>query len=300
MASELVQWDSSGGWGGGRDRGVGSSDAPVVMGVGYAGSSRYRLWEQKTGRVKAEYSQKQLEVFEKGHAAEPYIADLLRIDRGWSVQFDPKYSYRRSVECPFMLASLDGWVEIDGEFVVLEFKNVNHFSGKVDWDVVTGRVPLKYAVQIQHQMFVTGANRGFLVRLSGFDLQVIEVPRDEEFLKVLVEECRKFWWYVQADIEPPADESIETFDALCKSRKPKSMGVRHLDVDGSLAVEQAVELESQIEELTRKRQKSLSGLVQQYGDAEYLVTTDGRWFSFKAGRGGGKRVLKPHNGKVVW
>lgn len=295
--SKVVIFDQRTDWVKGRGRSIGSSDAAVILGIGYAGSSRYKLWQQKTGRDREEFSEAQQKQFSKGHAAEPYLANLLKIDHGWDVQFDPPNSFRRSIKYPYLTASLDAWMEVEGELVVLEFKNVGAYLSR-EWDVAEGKAPLKYTVQIQHQMLVTGARYGYLVALIGFEVKLIRVDRDDEFLEVLLKEYADFWSYVEKDTEPPPDDTVETFEALCRDRQVNEMEVLHLDAADSEFVESIFDIDQQIESLTKKRQAAMNRLVQRAGHAEYLVTTGGRWFSFKSRGKSTKRVLKPHKGKV--
>lgn len=192
---ELIQHDDRGKWLSGRAGSIGSSDAAVILGYGYAGSSRYALWAEKCHGMSPEVKAATLKMFEKGRIAEPYIAGLCRLERGWDVQFDPDNSYRRSLTIPYVTASLDAWMVEDNEPVVLEFKSLSSWTGR-EWDARQGKAPLKYTIQVQHQLAVTGWSRGYLVGLHGFDINVVEVKRHDDLIDAMLSEYEEFWSFV--------------------------------------------------------------------------------------------------------
>lgn len=294
--SELVAHKDRTHWLNGRACSIGSSDAAVILGYGYSGSSKYALWAEKCHGIKEPIPDSTLKMFEKGHAAEPYIAKLCEIDKGWSVQFDPRYSYRRNRKLPYLTCSLDAWMIERSEHVALEFKNISSWVAQSEWDVRSGKAPLKYTIQLQHQLAVTGWKKGYLVALVGFDIYVVEVKRHDDLIAAMLAEYESFWSHVTNKTEPKIDASEATYSALSKVHVPKPMNPKHLCDEGSAMIDLIANCEEVIETQTECRDRTLNELISVAGDADYLVTSDGQWYSFKSVRG--KRKLKPHKGKL--
>lgn len=70
-----------------------------------------------------------------------------------------------------------------------------------------------YSVQVQHQMLVSGSNRGWLVFYDSTTKELIEfeIQRDETIIKRLLAEGRKFYESVTKKIEPPKDPLRDAF-----------------------------------------------------------------------------------------
>jgi len=300
MATEssiIVKHSDQSQWLNGRAASIGSSDGPGLLGHGYAASSSwYALWAEKSKGLSPERTAETLRMFEKGKLAEPYIAGLCRLERGWDIQFDPDYSYRRNIKLPYLTASLDAWMTEEGEPVVLEFKNLSGWMGR-HWDSKSGKAPLKNSIQVQHQLAVTGWSKGYLVGLHGFDIHVVPVKRHDGLISAMLEEYSQFWAYVVGGVEPPIDDSDATHEALKRVYPVVPMDAAHLDERASGLVAEMLTLEQSIESDSRALERCRNRLVQEAEGAEFLVTSGGQWFSFKSNRGG-KRKLKPHNGKV--
>jgi putative phage-type endonuclease len=179
-----------------RRMGIGSSDAPVIMGVSPY-KTRFQLWEEKTGKVPSKETSNYIQ--QKGHDNEPRARALFEIECDIEMPADlavhPKY--------PFLRASLDGINREAG--CVLELKYV----GKEDHVLAKNekKVPEKYEWQCVHQHLVTElplVKYGSFYRPDGSkgELIVVDVPRDVEKEKVLFEEAKKFWELVQSDTPP--------------------------------------------------------------------------------------------------
>lgn len=294
--SELVRFDDRSQWLDGRACSIGSSDAPTLLGYGYAGTSKCALWAEKCHGVKPEIAESLLKRFAKGKAAESYVAKLCEIDYGWNVQFDPDNSYRRSLEVPYMTASLDGWMVLDGEHVAIEFKNISSWVASKEWDIRSGKAPLKYTIQLQHQLAVTGWKRGFLVALVGYDTFPIEVRRHDDLIDVMRAEYADFWRCVLEKRPPEVDDSDATHQALSKVYEEKPMKTLHLDDECSAMVDLIAECEGEIDRHQKLLGRTRNELITVAGDAECLITSDDRWFSFRSSRGG-KRTLAPYKRK---
>jgi putative phage-type endonuclease len=290
--STLVNFKNPDEWLAGRRGSIGSSECAILLGLGYAGSSKYSLWAEKVHGYEKPIADDMLRYFKKGKLAEPYLAGLVRLDHGWDVQHDPDYCFRRSISHPFMTASLDAWMIEHGEHVAIEFKDVSAWVGYKEWDPKSGKAPLKYTIQLQHQLAVTGWNKGYLVALCGLDTTIIPVKRHEALVEQLQLECSDFWELVEKKIEPEIDDSEATHSALKEVYKREGRSACTLSDEASGMIDLILELEASIDRDTEMLERHRNELLRMVEGAEELVTTDGQWYTFKAKRGGKRRLTK--------
>lgn len=230
MSSRRVQFPNREEWLAARRLiGVGSSDAPVILGV-----SRYKtafqLYREKIGE--AEESKSETEQMQWGKILEGPIAERYRLETGRAV-FDPReemispdgYAIEVSNEFAFMVAQVDRYTKIDNlGLVPLEIKNAHFFAGKPWLD--NQEPPIEFIVQLQHQLAVTGAPWGSMAALIGGCRFVwTDIPRDDVFIKGMIEAEYEFWIRCR-DRQPPApDGSDKTRAAIDAMFRRESSGV---------------------------------------------------------------------------
>lgn len=102
-----------------------------------------------------------------------------------------------SVALPYMRASLDG-INSDGSRIV-EIKCPSHFgTAKRNKTRVTD----EYYAQIQHQLYISGAETCvFFSYFRGDDSSIIVYP-DHTYIKELLDRCDYFYQHLEAKIEP--------------------------------------------------------------------------------------------------
>ena len=164
-----------------RRMGIGASDAPVIMGENPWKSSNYLL-EEKLGRKK-EWSGN--EATRSGQLNEPVIRQYFANKFGFEIN-------PFCIECNeinWMKASLDG-ISNTGHRV-FEIK----FGKKVYADVAkTKTVPKYHYGQLQHILAITGLS--FIDYCCGWDGEQpihLQVPRDDSYIKRLIEMEYLFW-----------------------------------------------------------------------------------------------------------
>lgn len=193
-----------------RSYGIGGSDAAAVI-----GKSPYKnnveLFDEKTGRKTAEDISDKPYV-QYGNGAEPLIRKLFALDYP---EYEVEYHENRilrSVEHPFMQASLDGELtDQEGRRGILEIKTSNILQPG-QWMKWKDQIPDNYYIQVLHYLIVTGWDfvvlRAHLRSDWGYDrrtevkhyfLERSEVEADLQYL--LSEEC-KFWEHVKTGIRP--------------------------------------------------------------------------------------------------
>lgn len=177
-------------WHAWRAGGIGSSDAPIIMGVS-PWTTVHELWRIKTKRAPAVTENYAMR---RGKALEAEARHAYEAETGHIV----RPHFRRHPVLPWMLASLDG-LDLDGQLVV-EIK----CPGDGDHGTaVLGSIPEKYIPQVQHQLAVTGAS---VLHYWSWDRRrgaLVEVAPDAAYIARLIEAEETFWGYVQRDEAPP-------------------------------------------------------------------------------------------------
>lgn len=187
-----------------RQKGIGSSDAPVLMGC-YDFKTPFQLYEEKTNPL-SEKEKGTNWAMQRGHDLEPLARAqyelLCDIEMLPALLVHPKYQYIR--------ASLDGYNAEANR--VLEIK----CPGAKDHQTALKekRVPEKYYAQLQHQLLVTGAERVDYYSFDGTSGVLIEVYPDQDFIAQLLLRERYFWEQNVEKGTPPAltdrDYVVET------------------------------------------------------------------------------------------
>lgn len=100
--------------------------------------------------------------------------------------------------------TLDGLTMIEGKPAIVECKHVNAFS-KIE------EIERRYYAQCAHSMLCTGASVAFLSVIIGTQRhEIIEIPRNEDYLAQLLELETAFWKFVEANEPPPQQEPLVT------------------------------------------------------------------------------------------
>ena len=187
-----------------RQKGIGSSDAAVAIGISPY-KSPLALWLEKTGRQEPEDLSTKEAVF-WGTTLEPILAEVYQERTGKKVRRVPQILQHPKE--PYMLANLDRAIEGGG---ILEIKTAGLRSER-QWEE---GVPFAYQVQVLHQLAVTGkAWADVAVLIGGQEFRIYRVERDEARITALIDRERQFWHYVTNDTPPPVDGSESSHKAL--------------------------------------------------------------------------------------
>lgn len=232
-----------------RGTGIGSSDAPVILGLS-KWKSPVSLYYEKRGL--REPTRGENEYMEWGLELEPAIikgyqrvtgrivesAGELLADLGAEQLTNSRYTIARDASLPYLIASPDsGVVRVSSgtpaseEFVlppvldrpgVLEVKNVDVSKGKL-WDDAQ-EPPVEYIVQVQHQLMVTGAEWGSIAALVGGNRFLwADVKRDDDLIAMIRKLEVEFWQACLNGEAPPIDGSNSTKELLARLY-PKDTG----------------------------------------------------------------------------
>ena len=244
---------SRGEWLEARKTGIGASEVASIFGCGYANTSPITVWAEKTGRARQEFDQATLKRLNRGKRLEPYIAMEFQEETGLKTVDPGDYAIFRSEQYEWLFATLDRWCP-HPEYgpIPVELKAVNG-RFRSDWDE-DQEPPLKYNVQCQTQMAVTGTSHCYLVGLIGGDeLSIRLIERNDRFIEAMLSKLARFWIYVQKNEMPPVDESEATkammgliypFDS--GAEVSLSLEFAELDLRLATAKEQAKALDKEI------------------------------------------------------
>lgn len=188
-----------------RQKGLGSSDAAVIMGISPY-KTPYKLWQEKIQDGIAE--QKENFIFEKGHRVEAIIRARIEMQTGH--EWQPAL-YSRADKL-FIRCSMDCANNELRQGKELKYVGKEVFKNKI--------VPPHYVAQIQQQYLVTGFEKITCVMITddkelcdGADLvwQEIEVPVDHEYCKKLFNKMVEF---KEINIDKRVPPEMTTKDAV--------------------------------------------------------------------------------------
>ena len=179
-----------------RALGFGASEANII-----AGQNRWKsvidLWAEKTGKETKPFEMN--DAIQHGIDTEPEARD--RFTSATGIKMTPICAV--STEYSFCRASLDGINETRD--IILEVKCPSKLA--IHMKTVRGTVPDYYYPQLQHQLFVTGAEVvcfwSYVQSIGGF---MLEFKPNLPYIEELITRQQKLWDCIQKDIEPdPAD-----------------------------------------------------------------------------------------------
>jgi len=188
-------------WKKNRTLGIGGSEVGALLGLNKY-KSPLSLYLDKIGEGKPFEGNIHTEY---GKRLEPVIREWLSTEYAIRTKEEiivEEYPYMmRSIETPCCLANIDGIVTLKGKGVgILEIKTASEMMRK-EW--VDDNIPDSYYAQVQFYMYVSGLQYTLLAYLIGKTLAWEFVPRNEEFIRVLVTKAKDFWENnVLKEVEP--------------------------------------------------------------------------------------------------
>lgn len=195
-----------------RTKGLGASDAGIIMGVS-KWKTNLDLWLEKTGKKQPEDISSKPYV-KYGHDAEPFLRGLFALDHpAYKVTYDSPYKMIFSDEYPFIFCTPDGELEEikTGRRGGLEIKTTEIMNSG-QWKEWDGRIPDTYYCQVLHQMLATGwefvwlraqikwtSKDGPRIAIKDYLIEKNDVTEDIDYVK---QELVKFWHQVEQRTQP--------------------------------------------------------------------------------------------------
>ena len=205
-----------------RKSSIGGSDSAICVNMNQYGSL-LSLYADKMGLSK---DKETTEAMRLGTDLEAYVAERFEEKTGKKVRND--FFMYADDEHDFLTANVDR--RIVGENACLECKTMGSFHG---YNFDNGDIPSHYYCQCQHYAMVMGFDIVYLaILVLQRGLYVIEVKRDDDFIKSLREAEIRFWeTYIIPQKMPEADGSEASYEAL-KEIYPEAMPETEISIPG--------------------------------------------------------------------
>lgn len=249
---------------------LGSSDAPVVLGIS-PWKTPVDLYLEKTApdpqptdAVAAVMDPARARVLTRGKRLEPYIVDMLRDEHGVKVHRRNKVYFDPAL--PYLRAEID--LETDDPDETVEIKTVHPFKAKEWGEEDSDQIPLHYAAQAMHALMVTRRARCRFAVLIGDDLRLFEIKRDEATVGAMRAALVRFWTEnVQARVMPAPQTASDV--------------LRLFEKDTGAQVEASEEIAELVEELrgckeAEKRGKDIAERIKVAIGGASVLTYRGR------------------------
>ena len=205
-----------------RQCGIGGSDVGAILGVNKY-KTPFEVYLEKTEPITEVGEQSESAYW--GDKFEEVVAKEFEKRTGKKVRRDRKH-YKHK-DYPFMVANIDR--RVVGENSILEYL-------LKDWE--DEEIPASYLLQVQHYLFVTGAELGYIAVLIGGQKFIWkEVQRDEELIEMIIEAEKDFWKMVQDKTPPALDGS---------SAAEKYLKEKYKDVEEGKSIELGFEYKDKI------------------------------------------------------
>jgi len=171
-----------------RETGLGSSDAPIILGVS-PWTTPKELFERK---LKIRAPQRSNSAMKRGQNLEPVARKIYEDLFGYSIE--PVCGVHDTI--PWLKVSLDGWNE--AKKVAVEIKAPNRDDHLC---ALSGKIPEKYLPQCDHQLLVSGARTLHYVSYSNYfpkgqDFVLVKHLPILEALEALLEAEKEFWSWI--------------------------------------------------------------------------------------------------------
>ncbi|MAH47133.1 hypothetical protein CMI37_15000 [Candidatus Pacearchaeota archaeon] len=265
-------------WLAARKKVIGASETPAIVGEGYAGSGAWSVWYSKVygDELEETLDPDTVKRLRRGRFAEEFILKMFEAETeiqvtpgGMTIRYHPDY--------PWIGATCDG---IAQGITPVEAKLFDR-SQSPEWR--DGDSPVKHQIQLQQQMQVTGADKGYLVGWDGSsNLQIREYERDDRFWDAVMPRLIEFWECVKSQRPPGIDwPSIATKRALATLHpKDNAKGIMLPKNTSTFAdaLDAAKRVQKNTKEVIAELENKLRAVL---GDAAYGLIGDGTAVTLK-------------------
>ena len=213
----VLRFNSDEEWLAERAKYIGASEIACLFGHGF--TTYYQLWAEKSGIIPREnlddvFTVACGEELEAGFAKviQRFTPHKMRKSRRYLVYGDERYRLATSLDYE-VLREDAGWVPA-------ELKIIDWMSLADNWEETENageyEPPLKYSLQLQTQMLITGAPYGYIFALVG-NRQMVEVRQeaDRAIHDLILERVEDFWVRVREGL-PPAPDYDKDLQAMLR------------------------------------------------------------------------------------
>jgi len=256
-----------------RKRGIGGSEVAAVLGLSPY-KTPYDVWKDKTSDEIIEIPDNPN--MEWGRRLEDAVAGAYTDRTNRKVQRVNDTIFSRDI--PFLFASPDRLILADTKAKVehpdmqgtgiLEIKTTGAYAFK-EWE---SSVPPYYWSQIQHYFFVRNLRWGaFAILVGGYDFQIVNVMRDDEYLLTQNAALTEFWTkFVQTNTTPPKNwRDYERAKKLIGDPVTASVDILSMCTDLS-------SIKAQLADLRTKQEEFEASIKEYMGEHDTLINDDNR------------------------
>lgn len=187
-----------------RKTGVTATDSVVLYYPDKTKKTEWRLWAEKKGKAK-----------EVDLTLNPLVQAGIRNEKYACKAFERKHNVLLfsacvvSEECPYMYASLDGLNE-HGEPVELKCPHETTWTD-VKVNGIKSKAFVLYYPQVQHQIYVTDAKRGWLAFFLNGEIISFCIDRDDKMIREIIKNAEYFIKHLSGSSEPARDPNKDLF-----------------------------------------------------------------------------------------
>ncbi|WEA46847.1 YqaJ viral recombinase family protein [Priestia aryabhattai] len=264
-----------------RTKGIGGSDASIVLGLN-KWKTPFELWLEKTGQVIPQELQSDAAYF--GSLLEDLVAKEFEKRTGKKVR--RKNAMLQHPEHSFIIANVDRMIV--GEKAILECKTTSAYNAK-EWE--SEEIPANYIVQVQHYLGVLGPEYKkayFAVLVGGNKFIWKEIERDDELIDIIFSQEINFWnEHVKENVAPALDGSSAAEQYL-KERYAESDELKTIDLkaENNDRIQQLLYLKKSMKELEAQAKEIENQIKYEMKDAEIGLAKNfqTRWKTTVSGR----------------
>lgn len=256
-----------------RQKNIGGSEVASLFSeqdIGFF--TRYELWHLKSGTLEGDLNPGERLIW--GNLLEDSIATGVEKMHGYKI--DPSYTgyYALHPRVVGMGCTPDRVIthpEKEGKGV-LQIKNTDRFEFS-KWE--EGEPPLKYLLQVQHEMACLELDWGVLaVLVGGNTLKIYPIERHARTALIIEKTIEEFWQSIKDGKEPPV--VADDYDVIRKVHSAVS-GEEWVNLDDAVASALCLELQEcqQQKSYYEKQEKAIkASLLQKIGDAPGAICGD--------------------------
>lgn len=201
----------------GRETGIGGSDAPGIIGVGY--STPMQVYLRKVmPECLPQPAPAERERMECGQLYEEPLAKWYARKQGWDITKTPTL---RSSSVPWLMASPDYLV--DGHKILLEIKHVSSWLAREWGPEGTDLIPLSVIIQAQHYLdFLKYDRCDVVANIGGNKRKYYTLHADKKLQTMIFSAEEAFWINHVVPKVPPKLTAADDITEYLKAKYPKN------------------------------------------------------------------------------
>jgi putative phage-type endonuclease len=254
-----------------RRKGIGSSDAPAILGHS-PDRSALHVYLEKIGELQSEDNEAKM----SGRMLEDYVAARYQ-ERTGNPVYKPSRPIWWSKHYPWMFCSLDRLSEEDNKGIIVELKTSRFGEG---WGQDgTDEVTAYCYAQVQEQIATTNINKAHVALvIGGQELRIYYIERNEPYIATMVPILKALWDRVEARDAPAYDWTHPATADLVKARLPQTQEglCKHLaGAQVECLIRQYLESKESKGQLEKFCDRTKAQLLEMLGTAETGITASG-------------------------